>query len=87
MTAKGQDLVPELQKEAKRTWKNYLQPTESASRRRFAGQLRKQIAQTFAAERKAGRTITSPASKRSSKWRGCAQQAGGAVCGVANACN
>ena len=30
MTAKGQDLVPELQKEAKRTWKNYLQPTESA---------------------------------------------------------
>jgi hypothetical protein len=30
MTAKGQDLVPELQKEAKRTWKDHLQPTESA---------------------------------------------------------
>ena len=26
MTAKGQDLVPDLQKEAKRTWKDYLQP-------------------------------------------------------------
>jgi hypothetical protein len=30
MTAKGQDLVPALQKEAKRTWKNYLQTTETA---------------------------------------------------------
>jgi len=36
MTAKGQDLVPALQKEAKRTWKNYLQPIESTLRRQFA---------------------------------------------------
>lgn len=37
---------------------------------RATKRLRKQIAQTFAAERKAGRTITSPPSKRSSKWKG-----------------
>jgi hypothetical protein len=42
-------------------------------------QLRKQISKSFAAERKAGRTITSPPSKRSSKWKGVPSKRAGSV--------